>query len=173
MEPERLSSKKIGGNVWQVQWMLNLIPDSILIKLYYSLVVTGIVLYLGSKFASMIPFKWIPLVGQYSKLSEILGVVTLTLGAWLVGGYNVEMIWREKVRIVEEQVKAAESKSKEVNTVIQTKIVKQKEIIHDTKVVIQEQIKEVEKRIDADCKLDPVIPKILNDAAKDPLGGKK
>lgn len=159
--------------MWQLQWIVSLIPDSVLVLIYYTFISVGLVGYLGSKLFKRFPFKYIPFLGQYPFLAEIGGVVLLCIGLFLYGGYSTELAWREKVRIVEEQVKAAEEKSKEVNTVIQTKIIKQKQVIYDTKVVIQEQIKEVEKRIDADCKLDPVIPKILNDAAKDPLGGKK
>ena len=35
-----------------------------------------------------------------------------------------------------------------------------------TQVVIQERIKEVEKRIDSQCTVDPEVIQILNDAAK-------
>ena len=159
--------------MWQLQWMLSLIPDSVLVLIYYTFIGVGLVCYLGSKLFKRFPFKYIPFLGQYPALSEISGVVLLCTGLFLYGGYATEMAWRDKVKKVEEQVKIAEEKSKEVNTVIKTKIVKQKEVIHDTKVVIQEQIKEVEKRIDAECKLDPVVTKILNDAAKNPLGEKK
>ena len=37
----------------------------------------------------------------------------------------------------------------------------------------KERIKEVEKRIDADCRLDSEVPKILNDAARNPLKDNK
>lgn len=149
---------------------MGLIPDSTLILIYYTFIGMGLIGYLGSKLFKFFPFKYIPFFGQYPLLTELSGVVLLCLGLFLYGGHATEMAWRDRVKKVEEQLKDAEDKSKKVNTVIKTKIVKQKEVIHDTKVVIQETIKEVEKRIDADCKLDPVIPKILNDAAKNPLG---
>jgi hypothetical protein len=87
------------------------------------------------------------------------------------------MHWRLKVAEVQAKLDAAEAKSNSVNAQVQTKIVVQKQIIHDRQVVVQKEIQTVEKRIDEECKLDPVIPKILNDAAVNPTtippGGKK
>jgi len=85
------------------------------------------------------------------------------------GSYSNEMAWRMKVAEAQAAVAAAEAKSAEVNTVIQTKIVKQKQIVHDKQIVVQKEIQQVEKQIDAECKLDPVVVKILNEAATNPF----
>jgi hypothetical protein len=75
------------------------------------------------------------------------------------------MSWRNKVAELEEQVKVAEAKSKIVNVEIQTVYRDKVKIVKETQVVIQERIKEVEKRIDSQCTVDTDVIKILNDAA--------
>jgi hypothetical protein len=75
------------------------------------------------------------------------------------------MSWRNKVAELEEQVKVAEAKSKIVNVEIQTVYRDKVKIVKETQVVIQERIKEVEKRIDSQCTIDTEVIKILNDAA--------
>ena len=155
--------------MWQIHWAISLIPDSVLILIYYAFIYAGLIGYIGSKFFKRFPFKYIPFLGQYPLLSEVLGITMLSLGLFLYGGYATEMVWREKVAEAEAKVAEAEAKSAVVNTVIKTKIVKEQQIVRDTQVVVQQQIKEVEKLIDAECKLDPIVSKILNKAAKNPL----
>lgn len=147
--------------MWQIQWMLSLIPDSIFIWVTYLLFSTGIALYVASKL-----IKWFPIISRYKLLSEIVGVVLLVIGSYLYGAYGTEMVWREKVRELEEKVAASEAKSKEANSIIQTKIVTK---VREIK-VFQDRIKEVivekEKIIDAQCKVPTEALDILNQAAK-------
>jgi hypothetical protein len=147
--------------MWQIQWMLGLIPDSIFIWITYLLFSTGLVLYITSKL-----IKWFPVISRYKLLSEVVGVVLLVVGAYIYGAYGTEMAWREKVRELEAKVAESEAKSKTANSVIQEKIVtKVKEIK-----VFQDRIKEVivekEKIIDAQCRVPDEALDILNQAAK-------
>jgi hypothetical protein len=147
--------------MWQVQWMLGLIPDSIFIWITYLLFSTGLVLYIASKL-----IKWFPVISRYKLLSEVVGVVLLVVGAYIYGAYGTEMVWREKVRELEAKVAESEAKSKTANSVIQEKIVtKVKEIK-----VFQDRIKEVivekEKIIDAQCRVPDEALDILNQAAR-------
>jgi hypothetical protein len=147
--------------MWQIQWMLGLIPDSIFIWITYLLFSTGLVLYIASKL-----IKWFPVISRYKLLSEVVGVVLLVVSAYIYGAYGTEMAWREKVRELEAKVAESEAKSKTANSVIQEKIVtKVKEIK-----VFQDRIKEViiekEKIIDAQCRVPDEALDILNQAAK-------
>jgi hypothetical protein len=101
-----------------------------------------------------------------------IGIAVLVLGVWLRGGYDTEMAWRDKVANLESKVAASEVKSADANVKIKTVVKEKIKIVHDVQVQIQERIKEVEKRIDADCKVDPEAIIIINDAAKN-VGGKK
>jgi hypothetical protein len=83
------------------------------------------------------------------------------------------MVWRERVRELEEKVAIAEQKSKETNVIIKEKIVNK---IKEIK-VYQDRIKEViiekEKIIDAQCTVPDEALEILNDSAKGVGAGDK
>lgn len=149
--------------MWQFQWFLSLIPESVFIWITYGLIAAGFGLYVISKLVS-----WIPLISQYKLPVELIGIAILVVGVYLFGGYGVEMSWRDKVRQLEEQIKAAEEKSAQVNTVIQEKIVYKTKVIKEKEVQYIDRIKEVEKVIDAKCEVDPAAIDILNQAAEDP-----
>lgn len=152
--------------MWQFQWFLSFIPDSIFIWITYGLIAAGFALYVASKLVS-----WIPLMGQYKLPAEIIGIAVLLAGVYLFGGYGVEMSWRDKVRQLEEQIKAAEEKSAQVNTVIQEKIVYRTKVIKEKETVYIDKIKEIAKEVDAKCEVDPRVVEELNNAAEDPLKG--
>ena len=86
------------------------------------------------------------------------------------GGAGVTAMYEEKIRDIKEKIALAAEQSKEANAKIETKIVVKKQVIHDTKVVIQKELVESAAKIDAECKLDPSVPVILNKAAKNPVG---
>lgn len=152
--------------MWQFQWMLSFIPDSLFIWITYGLMVIGAGLYVASKLV-----QWIPLMGQYKLPAELIGIVVLLGGVYLFGGYGVEMSWRDKVRQLEEKVKAAEAKSQEVKIQIQEKIVYKTKVVKEKETVYIDRIKEIAKEIDAKCEVDPRVIEELNKASEDPFKG--
>jgi hypothetical protein len=135
--------------MWQIQWVLALIPDSFFLWITYLLIAVGVGLYVASKLVT-----WIPLISQYKLPAELVGVVLLVAGSYLFGSYGTEMAWRERVRELEAKVKAAEEKSQQVNTVIETKIVEKIKVVKENVYVNREIIKEVAgKQLDAQCTL--------------------
>ena len=152
--------------MWQFQWMLSFIPDSLFIWITYGLMTIGAGLYVASKLV-----QWIPLMGQYKLPAEVIGIVVLLGGIYLFGGYGVEMAWRDKVRQLEEKVKAAEAKSQEVKIQIQEKIVYKTKVVKEKETVYIDRIKEIAKEIDAKCEVDPRVIEELNKASEDPFKG--
>ena len=59
----------------------------------------------------------------------------------------------------------SEQKSKEANTQIQTVYVDRVKVVKEKQIVIQEKLKTVEVKIDANCKVVPEAISILNEAA--------
>jgi len=110
--------------MWQVQWAISLIPDAVLNWVYWAIIATGITGVLAGWIGKFIPFY-----GNYVKILQPIGIILLVAGVWLRGGYDVEMSWRDKVAKLEEQVKLAEQKSRETNTVIEQKVVEKTKII--------------------------------------------
>lgn len=155
--------------MWQIGWMISLIPDSIFIWITYFLMALGFGLYVVSKLVA-----WLPIISRYKTPAEILGVVVLVIGSYLFGSHGTEMVWRERVKELEAKVAKAEEEAKQANSVIKEKIVtKVKEIK-----VFQDRIKEVivekEKIIDAQCTVPQEALDILNSSAQNkPIGDKK
>lgn len=155
--------------MWQFQWMLSLIPESLLLWIYYTFITAGLVAYVGSKFFKRFPFKYIPFLGQYPLLAELLGIASLCLGLFLYGGYAVEMSWRDKVKEVEAKVEVAKKESEAANTKLETKIKQKEKVRVEYYAQIKERIVEKEKLIDAKCELDPEVAKLINAAATNPM----
>lgn len=145
----------------QIAWMFSLIPDVILEALIHITLVAGIVLSILGTFSSKFPF-----VGEYGRLAKLVGIPLFLLGVFLEGGLITEMKWRAKADELHAKVVASEAKSKETNIEIQKVYVDRVKTVTEVQVVIQERIKEVEKKIDAECKVAPEAISILNDAAK-------
>jgi hypothetical protein len=110
----------------------------------------------------------LPFVGTYTTIIKIVSIILFCIGLYWKGGYSVEEDWRQRVAEMEEKVRIAEEKSKEVNTVIETKYKDRVKKITETRNVIVEKIKINEKIIDAKCELDSAVISILNEAAKKP-----
>ena len=113
------------------------------------------------------------MMGQYKLPAELVGVVLLVVGAYLFGGYGVQKAWLERVAELEAKVKAAESKSQEVNTVIQTKIVERVKVVEKKVEVVKKEIEVQKDVINAECKINDVAIELYNKAVSDPTEVKK
>lgn len=131
--------------MWQIQWLLQLIPDGIFVWLTYLLFAAGVVLYVASKLVS-----WIPLMGQYRLPAELVGVVAVVIAAYFYGGVS----YREQISEMKQRVQIAEEKSQQVNTVIETKIIEKVKVVKENVYITREIVKEVAgKQLDAQCSL--------------------
>ena len=131
--------------MWQIQWLLQLIPDGIFVWITYLLFAAGVVLYVASKLVS-----WIPLMGQYRLPAELVGVVALVIGAYFYGGVS----YREQIAEMKQRVRIAEEKSQQVNTVIETKIIEKVKVVKQNVYITREIVKEVAgQQLDAQCSL--------------------
>jgi hypothetical protein len=145
-------------------WMLSFIPDSLLHLVVLLILLAGGVIYFLSMFTGLIK-----VLVPYKEPMRILGTVLLIAGVYFYGSYDTEMSWRKRVAEAEAKVAKAEAASADANsTLIQVRKQKQK-VVKEYYATIKTEIKEVEKQIDVECKLDPVVPKILNEAATNPL----
>ena len=142
---------------------MHLLPESFLIFIINALLVAGLIGMVIGFIGGKIPF-----VKTYATIIKIVSIVLFCIGLYWKGGYSVEEDWRQRVADMEEMVRIAEEKSKEVNTVIETKYKDRVKKVTETRNIIVEKIKINEKIIDAKCELDPVVISILNEAAKKP-----
>lgn len=144
-------------------FLLSFLPDSFLIWVVNIILLAGLLGTFSSYFIRFIP----PLI-PYAGLVKTLGIILLVAGVYLRGGYGVEMEWRKKVADLEAKIAISEEQSKTANAKLETVVKEKVRVVKEVQVVIQERIKEVEKRIDAQCVVDPEVITILNDAARKP-----
>ena len=129
-----------------------------------TILIAGIIGFTASFFFGYV-VRWLPAIAPYHLLIQIISIVLLVSGVYFKGSYSVEMSWRARVAEMEAKVAIAEQKSKEANTQIQTVYVDRVKVVKEKQIVIQEKLKTVEVKIDANCKVVPEAINILNEAA--------
>ena len=131
--------------MWQIQWLLQLVPDSIFVWITYLLFAAGLVLYVASKLVS-----WIPLMGQYRLPAELVGVVALVIAGYFYGGIS----YREQIAEMKQRVRIAEEQSQKVNTVIETKIIEKVKVVKQNVYITREIVRDTAgQQLDGQCSL--------------------
>ena len=147
-----------------LSWFLYLIPNSLLTWIFYSLFSAGVFLILASWFITIIP-----VISRYRFPTQVIGIIAFGLGAFLIGGIEVEKTWRARVAELEAKLQVAEQQSQNANETIQKVYIDKIRTVRDTQVVVQERIKEVERVVNADCRVAPEALEILNRATDSPV----
>lgn len=145
-------------------FLLSFVPDAILALVVNGVLIAGIVGFAASFFFGFV-VRWLPSIAPYRMIIQIVSIVLLVAGVYFKGGYSVEMEWRKRVADMEAKVALAEEKAKTANAEIRTVYVDKVRVVKETQVVIQEKIKNVEVKIDSQCKVAPEAITILNEAA--------
>lgn len=142
-------------------WLLHLLPSSFILWIVTSLLFIGA----GGIIVGFF-LKFIPLINQYQLPIQLTSIAVFCTGLYWYGGYSTEMLWRDKVSALEDQVTESKNQSKKTNTVIKKIYVDRVKIVKQDVVVVQEKIKEIEKLIDQDCRVAPEAISLLNEAAR-------
>jgi len=149
--------------MWQLAWAWSLIPTSVISWIVNCIIIAG----LSGVVAGWLG-KWIPFYGNYVRFLKPIGVILLVIGVYMKGSYANESAYRAEQERLQELVKQSEEKSKQVNTDLEQAVKDKEEAAKNQKIIIQERIKVVKQKIDADCKIDVEAIGILNDSAKTP-----
>jgi hypothetical protein len=107
-------------------WLLSFLPTGFLEFIINAVLIAGISGTILGFFGSKIPF-----VSSYSNIIKYVSIVLFCVGLYWKGGFSVEKEWRQRVEEMEAKVRAAEEKSKEVNTEIETKLVERTKVIRE------------------------------------------
>ena len=153
-------------------WMLSFIPDSFLLYVIHAVLVTGIVGTLLSFFFLNRILRWFPQLAPFHLLAQIVSIALLAGGLYFSGGYHTEMEWRDRVAQLEAQIKEMEDKSAELNKKLADEKKKKQKVRTEYYNTVKTEIKEVEKVINAECRVDPKATELINKAAKNPKGKK-
>ena len=146
-------------------WILHLLPESLILFFTYCLIGAGAAGLLVSWFITFIPF-----INIYRAWIQLASVLLLVSGIYWYGGYSNEMLWRDEVTKLEAKVREAEGKSTAVNKEIEIVYRDRVKIVKQDVVVVQEKIREVEKLIDKECVISPEAVSAHNLAAKPRTG---
>ena len=140
-------------------WILSYLPTWI----FYAITVLGILGLISSYVLGMIP-----LITQYKLPLQILSVVVIAFGVFIIGGVENELVWQAKVKELEAQVAVATAKSSETNTIIQQKVITKIKIVKQQVEVVKREIEIQKEYINTDCKINLTAVELYNTAVADP-----
>jgi len=115
----------------------------------------------------------IPVIGNYGAIVKSIAIPLLLVSIFAEGYMYASQSWIEEAKKFEEKVKIAEQQSKAANEKVKTIYIDRVKVVEKQKEIIKEKIKEVEKLIDAKCEVAPEAIQILNQAAKSPVKEEK
>jgi len=141
-------------------WILQFLPDALIIWFCNILLLIGIVLTVAGWFAHRIPFVY-----QYQLPFKIVGVALLVLGVYFRGGVAVEQQWRERVHQLEEKLKLAEAESAKVNEKIVEKIVYRDRVITKQGETLIQKVDNI-ITVEKDCRVPQEAIDVHNEAAR-------
>lgn len=149
-------------------WVLELILGNLPSWLWPAVAGGGAAVFF---FASII--SNFPTFRPYTLFIKPVGFAAVIFGTFMYGGAGITEILQKQIEEQKAKVAVAEQAAKDANENIKTKIITNTKIIHDKQIVVQEKLVQDSSKIDAECKLDPLAVKDINEAAKNPLGGAK
>jgi hypothetical protein len=149
--------------MWQIDWMINLLPT----WMFHMIILIGIVLILSSWILKRIPF-----IKEYNFPIHLIGILLTGVGIYYTGERVNEANWEAKIKDMESKVQVAEAKSREVNTVIETKVLEKVKIVKEKTNANKKIIQEVAgAQLDAKCELPNSTVMLVNSASKNEVSG--
>jgi membrane-bound ClpP family serine protease len=134
--------------MWQLSWILSLLPEWILVTLIHGTVVVGLILtFCGGL------LKFIPVINPYAAIAKQIGIVLLVIGVFFEGGLAVEQSYRARIAEMQAKIKEAEIQSAKANEKLAYEVSKNKELIKEK---VNRNAKDIEAKreaINAECKL--------------------
>ncbi len=140
-----------------ILWLLN----SWISYIVHAALVAGVI---GTFFGSIV--ARIPIINSYGAIVKTIALPLLIVAIFAEGYLFASKSWIEETKKFEEKVKVAEQKAKDANAKLGQALTDKNNSVKQQQIVIQEKIKEVQVKVNAECKISPDVVKILNDAAK-------
>ena len=150
-------------------WILKWLPD----WFFHAMLIGGVLGLISTYFVGLIA-KLIPPFYVYKTPIQLLSIVMVVVGTFMMGAIHNNNEWEARVKELEDKVRVAEAKSQVVNTEIVTKLVTKKQIIKErgeevVKYIDREVVKYDTKFLPGqDCELPKEFIKSINKAAETP-----
>ena len=142
--------------MWQIMWLLSLVPDSV----YHVLLILAILAFGASYILKMVPF-----ITTNAFVIRVASAVLIVFCMWMEGGIANEAKWKARVAELEIKVAAAEKAAAEANGRIETVYVDRVNVVKEVEYVVQTRIVKDAAKLDMTCRVDPEAIEILNQAA--------
>lgn len=146
-------------------FILNFIPDSIIIYIVHICLVLGIIGTILDYF-----IYYVPQILPLRIAIKILSTILLILSIFFEGYHFNESAWQGKISEVEEQLAIAEANSHQVDVVIQEKVVEKIKVVKEQVDGNAKMIKLYKEYIDSECKIPDIAIKLYNSSI---IGGNK
>lgn len=140
-----------------ILWLLN----SWISYIVHAALIAGVI---GTFFGSIV--ARIPIINSYGAIVKTIALPLLIIAIFTEGYLFASKSWIEEAKKFEEKVKVAEQQAKDANVKLGQALTDKNNSVKQQQIVIQEKIKEVQVKVNAECKISPEVVKILNDAAK-------
>jgi NADH:ubiquinone oxidoreductase subunit 6 (subunit J) len=141
--------------MWQIMWILNLIPDWV----WHVVLALSLVTMAATYFLRMIPF-----MATNAIQLRFVAVLILILTVWMEGGIANEAKWQARVQELEARVAIAEKAAAEANGKIETVYVDRVEVVKEIQYVVRKDIERTATELDANCRVSPRAIELLNQA---------
>ena len=140
-----------------ILWLLS----SWISYIVHAVLIVGVV---GTFFGSIL--NKVPFINNYASILRAIALPLFIIAVFAEGYLYASKSWIEEAKKYEEKVKVAEQQSKDANTKLSKELADKNKEIKQQQVIIKEKIKEVQVKVNADCKVAPEAIKILNEAAQ-------
>lgn len=130
----------------------------------YIVHVALIVGVVGTFFGSIL--NKVPFINNYAAILRAIALPLFIVAVFAEGYLYASKSWIEEAKKYEEKVKVAEQQSKDANTKLSKELADKNKEIKQQQVIIKEKIKEVQVKVNAECKVAPEAINIHNEAAK-------
>lgn len=140
-----------------ILWLLN----SWISYIVHAALIVGVV---GTFFGSIL--NRIPFINTYAAIIKGIALPLMLIAIFAEGYLYSSKSWIEEAKKYEAKVKVAEQQSKDANVKLSKELATKNKEIQQQQVIIKEKIKEVQVKVNAECKVAPEAIKILNEAAK-------
>ena len=140
-----------------ILWLLS----SWISYIVHAALIVGVV---GTFFGSIL--NKVPFINNYASILRAIALPLFIAAVFAEGYLYASKSWIEEAKKYEEKVKVAEQQSKDANTKLSKELADKNKEIKQQQVIIKEKIKEVQVKVNAECKVAPEAINIHNEAAK-------
>ena len=140
-----------------ILWLLS----SWISYIVHAALIVGVV---GTFFGSIL--NKVPFINNYAAILRAIALPLFIVAVFAEGYLYASKSWIEEAKKYEEKVKVAEQQSKDANTKLTKELADKNKEIKQQQVIIKEKIKEVQVKVNTECKVAPEAINIHNEAAK-------